>query len=387
MKTLLLVAGDASGDQHAAEFVRAFRELHPDTRFVGMGGSEMERSGVGLTVNQRELAIGGFLELFGSTHRIIRVWRQMVSALRIERPDLVVLVDSGGFNLPFARRVRRVSKAPLLYYVAPQVWAWRRGRLRKLASRIDRIALILPFESEIYAGRNIPAEFVGHPLADRLARLDGGMTRDQARRAIGIEHTGFLVALMPGSRRNEVVQNLPLQLKTARLLHEKNPDLKFVLCLAPSIAEESVDTLCREAKLPESLELTRVLGRSVEVIRAADVVLAKPGTVTLEAAVLNRPMVVMARVHPLTAAIVRRWVKAPFFAMPNLIAETQVVPELMQEDARPEEMARQLLELLEGPEREKQLKGLEEVRRRLGERGASRRVSRIAEEMLGLATS
>ena len=387
MKTLLLVAGDASGDQHAAEFVRAFRELHPDTRFVGMGGVEMERSGVGLTVNQRELAVGGFLELFGSTHRIIRVWRQMVSALRVEKPDLVVLVDSGGFNLPFARRVRRVSKAPLLYYVAPQVWAWRRGRLRKLASRIDRIALILPFESEIYAGRNIPAEFVGHPLADRLASFEGGMTCVQARRAIGIEHAGFLVALMPGSRRNEIVQNLPLQLETARSLHAKKPDLHFVLCLAPSIAEGSVDTLCREAKLPESLKLTRIVGRSVEAIRAADVVLAKPGTVTLEAAVLNRPMVVMARVHPLTAAIVRRWVKAPFFAMPNLIAETQVVPELLQEDARPEEMARQVLELLEGPEREKQLKGLEEVRRRLGEGGASRRVSRIAEEMLGLATS
>lgn len=387
MKTLLLVAGDASGDQHAAEFVRTFRELHPDTRFVGMGGVEMERCGVDLAVNQRELAIGGFLELVSSAHRIVRAWRQMVSALRAEDPDLVVLVDSGGFNLPFARRVRRVSKAPLLYYVAPQVWAWRRGRVRKLASRIDRMALILPFEAAIYADHDVSVEFVGHPLVDRFPGVEARMDRDEARRVLGVEPMGFLVTLMPGSRRNEVAQNLPLQLETARRLHRDHPDLGFVLGLAPSITAASVDAICSRAGLPADLRLSVVTGQSYEAIRAADVVLAKPGIVTLEAAVLERPMVVMGRVHPLTAAILRRWVKAPYFAMPNLIAECEVVPELLQDDARPDEMARRLHQLLEGPVRERQLKGLEEVRRRLGGGGAPRRASRIAEEMLGLASS
>ena len=387
MKTLLMVAGDASGDQHAAEFVRTFRELHPDTRFVGMGGVEMQRCGVDLAVNQSELAIGGFLELVGSAHRIVRAWRQMVSALRAENPDLVVLVDSGGFNLPFARRVRRISKAPLLYYVAPQVWAWRRGRVRKLASRIDRMALILPFEESFYADQDISVEYVGHPLADRFLGLSTRMDRDEAQRALGLEPVGFLVTLMPGSRRNEVAQNLPLQLEAVRRLHRDHPDLEFVLGVAPSVTAASVEAICSRAGLPADLRLSVVTGQAQIAIRAADVVLAKPGIVTLEAAVLDRPMVVMGRVHPVTAAILRRWVKAPYFAMPNLIAECEVVPELLQDDARPDAIARRVQELLEGPTRERQLKGLEEVRRRLGGGGASRRASRIAEEMLGLASS
>ena len=386
MKTLLLVAGDASGDQHAAEFVRAFRALHPDTRFVGLGGDAMQEAGVILAVDQRELAVGGFFELAGSLHRILRTWKGMVAALRTEQPDLVVLIDSGGFNLPFARRVRQSSGAPILYYVAPQVWAWRPGRIRKLARRIDRMALILPFESEIYVERQIPADFVGHPLVDSLEAQRVSQGREQARSAVGLEGDGAWVALAPGSRRNEVKQNLPLQLEAARLLHQRRPEVKFVLCLAGSIDEELVAPICRRARLPDTLRLVRVVGRSREAIRAADVVLAKPGTVTLEAALLERPMVVMGRVHPLTAAILRRWVRAPFFAMPNLIAETALVPELLQEQAQPEAMARQLLALLDGPARDEQLAGLAEVRRRLGGEGASSRVAAIAEEMLALDT-
>ncbi|MBW2725579.1 MAG: lipid-A-disaccharide synthase, partial [Deltaproteobacteria bacterium] len=163
MTTLLISAGDASGDLHAAEFVRAFRAQHPDARILGLGGDEMRRAGVELVVHQRDLAVGGLLELGRSLAKIVSTWRAMVRVLARANPDLVVLVDSGGFNLPFARRVRRRCGAKILYFVAPQVWAWRPGRIRKLARRVDRMAVIFPFEPAVYAETELPVEFVGHP--------------------------------------------------------------------------------------------------------------------------------------------------------------------------------------------------------------------------------
>ena len=387
MTTVLVAAGDASGDQHAAEFVDAFRERRPATRFVGMGGDSMARAGVELLVHQRDLAVGGFFELAGSASAIFRAWRTLSRALSELHPDLVVLVDSGAFNLPFARRVKRRSGVPLLYYVAPQVWAWRRGRIRKLARRVDRLAVIFPFEPAYYAGTSLAVDYVGHPLIDRLDALASRMDRAGARRSLGIEHVGPLVLLTPGSRRNEVHQQLAVQLEAARLLHRARPDVAFALALAPSLGREPVEIARRAAGLPAGLVLFVVQGDSQTAILASDVVLAKPGTVTIEASLLARPMVVMGKVHPLTAAILRRAVKIPYYAMPNLIANEAIVPELLQADAQPPRIAAALAALLTGPERECQLVALAKVRERLGAGGAARRARLIAEEMLGAASA
>jgi lipid-A-disaccharide synthase len=387
MTTVLVAAGDASGDQHAAEFVDAFRGGRPGTRFVGMGGDSMARAGVELLVHQRDLAVGGFFELVGSAVGIVRAWRTLSRALDELRPDLVVLVDSGGFNLPFARRVKRRSRAPLLYYVAPQVWAWRRGRIRKLARRVDRLSVIFPFESAYYDGTSLKVDFVGHPLVDRLDALTARLDRASARSALGIEHAGPLVLLAPGSRRNEVTQHVAVQLEAARLLYGERPDVAFALALAPSLEREPVEIARRAARLPDSLPLFVVQGDSQTAILASDLVLAKPGTVTIEASLLARPMVVMGKVHPLTAAILRRAVKVPYYAMPNLIANAEIVPEFLQSDAQPLRIAAALAALLAGPERECQLAALAEVRKRLGGGGAARRASLIAEEMLGAASA
>jgi lipid-A-disaccharide synthase len=377
--TLLLVAGDASGDLHAADFVRAFRARHPDTRFVGLGGVQMREAGVELAVDQRDLAVGGLLELAGSLGSIASAWRRMGRVLAQVDPDLVVLVDSGGFNLPFARRVRRRRRrTPILYYVAPQVWAWRRRRIGKLERRVDRLAVIFPFEPEVYRHAALPVDFVGHPLVDRLAPVVEGLDRASARRQLDLDADAPLVALLPGSRDNEIRRHLPVQLEVAQLLHRADPRRRFAVALAPTVDLERVRARCGSADLP----LHVIRGRTYEIIRAADVVLAKPGTVTVEAALLERPMVVLGRANPLTAVFLRRMVRVSWYSMPNLIAGERVVPEFLQEQAKPELIAPAVAELFEGSAREAQLLALAKVSAGLGGGGAAGRAVDIAEEML-----
>jgi lipid-A-disaccharide synthase len=379
MTRVLLSAGDASGELHASALVRALRARLPDIRCFGIGGVEMEKAGVELLVHQRELAIGGLVEVLSSANRIVRAWRRMTAALVEEQPDLLVLVDSPDFNLPLARRGRRHG-VPILYYVSPQVWAWRQGRVRRIAARVDRLAVIFPFEPDVYAGTGLAVDFVGHPLLDRLTPL---ATRERAdvRRALSLAADRPLVLLLPGSRRNEVRRTLPLQLAAARALHARDPRVVFAIAVAPSIAREAIDEAIAAETLPALLDLTVIEGRTHEAIRAADVALAKPGTVTLEVALLGTPLVVTTRVNPFTAWLIRRLVHVSSYTMPNLIAGRAVVPEFLQEEAEPDRIAEALSRLLSGPDREAQLQALGELPEALGGGGAARRAADIAQEM------
>jgi lipid-A-disaccharide synthase len=379
MTTVLLAAGDASGDAVAADFVGALRELRPGVRCLGLGGVEMEKRGVELVAHQRDLAVGGIFELAPSVRRIARAWRRMGAALASARPDLAVLVDSSGFNLPFARRVRRAA-VPTLYYVSPQVWAWRRGRIRKIARRVDRMAVIFPFEPAVYAGAGIPVEFVGHPLVERLG--GGPRDREAARARLGLPAAARVVALLPGSRRNEVRSCLDLHLKAAKIVHAHASRSHFVLPVAPSIDRARVEAGVRRMRLPPRMPIDVLDGGSHVALTACDVALCKPGTATLEAALLGRPCVVAGRGHPLSAAILRRLVTVEFWGMPNLIAGEPIVPEFLQEGADPQAIAEAVLGLFEGPARAEQLAGLARVRAALGPGGSARRVAAIAEEMI-----
>ena len=384
MTTYFLSAGDASGELHAAELVSELRRLDSAARFLGLGGSAMEKAGVELVVHQREIAVGGLVEVLRDVGRVVGAWRRLHRALREARPDLLVLVDAPDFNLPFARRARRTG-VPVLYYISPQVWAWRGGRIAKIARRVDRMAVIFPFEREVYAGTRLPVDFVGHPLVDRLAALMARADRTTLRRALDLDPERRLVALLPGSRRNEVRDTLPLQLEVARAVHARDPGVDFCVAVAPSIPRETVEAGVAAARLPSLLPLEVREGRTWEVLLAADVALAKPGTVTVEGALLGTPMVVAARANPVTAWIARRVVRVPSFTMPNLIAAREVVPEFLQEDARPARVAEAILELLEGPVRERQLGELAAVRASLGAGGAARRAAAIAAGMAASA--
>ena len=381
MSDVLLSVGDASGDGAAADFVRALARRRPGTRFAGLGGPEMEKAGVRLVAHQGALAVGGLLELLPDLRGVARTWRALAARLRAAPPALVVLVDSSGFNLPFARRARRAGCATL-YYVAPQVWAWRSGRARVLARRVDRLAVTLPFEAAWYAKAGIRAEFVGHPLVDRLAGVGTPADPAEARLALGLDPNQPVVALLPGSRRNEVRHILPVYLETARILHARDPRLAFALPVAPGIARAPLEARVRAARLPRELRIALVDGRSLTVLRACDVAVVKPGTGSLEATLLDRPHVVAGRGHPLSAAIVRRLVRVSHMAMPNLIAGAPVVPELLQAEAQPAHIARAVAALRAGPAREAQLRAFAAVRARLGPAGAAERVAKIAAEML-----
>jgi lipid-A-disaccharide synthase len=382
MSTVLLSVGDASGDVYAGDFVRELRALCPGTHFLGLGGAEMAKAGVEIVVDQRELAVSGLVELIPDLHRIVRTWRRMVAALRARRPDLVVLVDSSGLNIPFARRASRLG-VPTLYYVSPQVWGWRTGRIRKIARWVNRLAVIFPFEPAVYADTDVPVEFVGHPLVERLRESSARLDRATARDMLGLEARAPIVALLPGSRRAEMRYMLSPQLETARVLHARDPSIHFALPVAPSVERGMLEERIRRAQLPASLRLHVVDGRAHEVLSAADVALVKPGTATLEAALLGCPLVVVARSSRLTAAVLRRLAVVEFLAMPNLIAGESVVPEFIQEGADPERIADAVQALLTGAARAQQLARLAVVRESLSKGGAARRAAEIAAEMIG----
>jgi lipid-A-disaccharide synthase len=372
-------AVDASADLHAADLVRAFRERRPGTRFFGAGGVALEKAGMEILVPQREFAVGGLVEVMGVVPNLLRALATLQRAARAERAGLAVLVDGSGFHLPLARRLRRAG-VPVLYFIGPNVLRWRRWRMKKLSRRVDRLASIFPYEADLYARTPLRVDYVGHPLVEPIEEFCRQWDRVRARASLRLEGDDPAVALFPGSRRNEIRYMLPLFLATAQRLHERNPRTRFLLGLAPSIARDEIDSAMADAG---SLPIHVVEDRTRELLLAADAALAKPGTITMESALLGCPLVVAGRAHPITAALLRRMVHERSFAMPNVIAGEAVVPEFLQEEAQPEPMAEALSALLAGEARERQLAGLARVRERLGEGGAARRTAEIAEEMLG----
>lgn len=394
MATILFSAGDASGEAHAAALVGALRARRPALRCVGLGGAKMRAAGVEIVVDQAALAVGGIVELIPELGRILGAWRRLSRALAQTRPELVVLVDSGGFNLPFARRVRRTSDARILYFIAPQVWAWRPGRIRRLAARADRIVVCLPFERDFHARQGVRVDYFGHPLVDAFARrraaepLTTGPEERRARlrRALDLPLDVPVLGIFPGSRRGELARHLPLQLEAFRHLRDRGPRLARAIALvglAPGFDEA---TLHRAA--PGALEAAGSAVRCLPagdglLFDALDVALTKPGTITLEAALHGCPMAIVGRVHPWTAWLARRSARVRHVGLPNLILGEEIVPELLQESATPDRIAEALEPLFEGPARTRQLADLARVVERLGPPGAIEATAGLVEEMLG----
>ena len=377
MTDVLISAGDASGDVHAGEFVTALRALRPELRCFGLGGAHLERAGVEILVPLRDVAVGGMIEVLSAVPRVLSAWRRLDAAARERKPALAVLVDAPDLHIPLAKRLKRAG-IPVLYYVSPQVWAWRTGRIRKIANRVDRMAVIFPFEVDVYAGSGLRADFVGHPLVDPMRAVREKIERGAARAAFGVAAGQPLVLLLPGSRHNELRYGLPLQLESAARLRARVPDAAFVLALAPTVRREEVDA----ALAAQGLDVTVVEGRTHEAMIAADAALVKPGTASLELALLGCPLVAVGRANPLSVAIARRMVRVPSMLLPNLIAGMPIVPEFLQEQADPERIAIALEDLLRGPAGALQKSRLAIVAQRLGGGGAARRAAQIACEMI-----
>jgi lipid-A-disaccharide synthase len=370
-RTVLFVAGEASGDLHAAKVVERLRGLSPGVRAFGVGGDRMGAAGCELVYHSDDFALVGLVEVLRHVPRLRRAMDRLVALAAERGTRLAVLVDYPGFNLMLAERLHRKG-IRVLYYVSPQVWAWGEGRVRKIAERVDRMAVVFPFEVDFYRRRGVDVEFVGHPLLEEPALAGWPDARAPATPTLG---------LLPGRRRHEVERLLPPMLDAVRLLRERVDGLVLRLGRAHGITEE----LLRENGDPAGLGVEVLPPGAVhDVMRGSTALLISSGTATLEAACLGVPMVVVYRLAALSYLAGRALVRIPDIGLVNVVAGERVVPELVQGDATGSRMAAEVEPFLTDPAlRERTSARLLDVRRRLGEPGASDRVARMVLDMMG----
>jgi lipid-A-disaccharide synthase len=370
---ILIVAAEASADLHAARALDELRKMRPELRAFGVGGPRLRAAGLETLYPAEDLNVMGIAEVLPKIPRILAVLRGLRRAAEVRRPKLALLVDSPDFNLRLAKHLKKLG-VKVIYYVSPMIWAWRRGRARKIARVVDRMLCILPFEERFYEGTGVSARFVGHPFAERALPGDAASYRV----TLGLPAGRTVVALLPGSRRSEIDRMFPPMLEAAERIRALHPDVQFVVPVASTLREE---TLRPALASHPGLDVRLVAGRAEESVGASDAAIVKSGTSTLEAALMNRPMVVVFKMAWLSYWVARLLVHMSHFALVNILAGRTVVPELLQAEASPERMAAEIERLLSDPSaRREQLERLAEVRRSLGEPGAARRV---AEEIDG----
>lgn len=379
MKKLMIVAGEVSGDQHAARLVRDLRAARGDVEITGIGGEALRREGVRTFYDVRDMAVVGFLEVVSRLAFFRRVFRQMTERLESDRPDALLLVDYPGFNLRLAAKARALG-IPVLYYVSPQVWAWHKSRIPKMARILDLLMVIFPFEVEVFKGTGLKTVFVGHPLVESvkrtLARPSPELPWPAGERRIG---------LLPGSRRQEIQRVLPAMLAAARELRRRDPATAFLI---PAASAEIREQIARQldALPPEDRAAVAVVdGQMREILRQARAAMVCSGTATVETALLQCPLIVVYRTAALTYWFGRRIIRVPWLGMVNLIAGRELCPEFIQGAARPGAMADAIEALAaDTPERQVQLAGLAEVARSLERRqGDIPSAGRLVADALG----
>ena len=368
---LLLSAGEASGDMYAARLALALK-ARADVKIFGMGGPQMRAAGVDIVTDYSEVSVVGITEILSHLPSLIRAMRHLVAEAERRKPAFAILTDFPGFHLRLARKLKRHGVRNI-YYICPQFWAWRPWRVRVVRRRFAQALCIFPFEEKFYGDAGVPVKFIGHPLVEAVhPALD--------RRSFCQKHSlnpeQPVVAVLPGSRKAELCQHLPVLQAACAQIHRETR-AQFVLAAAPG----SDQAMLREG-WPPDLPLRIVEGQTYDALAAADAAIVSSGTATVEAALLDVPMVVIYRVTPLTALLAKPLVRTPFFSMVNLIAEKRVVPELIQNDFTPARVSAEVLRLLREPSAREALRaGLAQVRARLGSPGA---VERAADAILAL---
>ncbi len=361
----MVVAGEASGDGHGAEVVKALRERDPGLRFFGMGGARLKAEGVELIHGSHEISVMGIAEVIPKLRRILTVLGDLERAAHERRPTVALLIDVPDFNLRLAKKLKALG-IPVVSFVAPMLWAWREGRAKTLAACVDAVCCILPFEEAFLRERGVNATYVGSPVLEQMPPLQ---PPEVFRRALGLSIDRPVLALLPGSRRSELQRLGPLLREVGLEVLRQRPTVQLVVPIATGLDS----TLVRGAF--SGVEVTFVEGRAPEVVGACDVAVIASGTATLEAGLMRRPFVTVYRVAPLTYAVGRALVRVPFFCLVNLLAGRRVVPELLQGGATAARVLEALEPLWSGPARDACLSGLDEVRAGLGPPGAAGRVA------------
>ncbi len=362
---ILLSAGEASGDMYAARLATALHQ-RGDFALFGMGGPKMREAGVEIIADYSEVSVVGITEVLKRLPSLRRAMRQLVTEAERRRPPLAVLTDFPGFHLRLARKLRPFAVRNV-YYICPQFWAWRPWRVNLVRRRFARALCIFPFEEKFYADAGVPVTFIGHPLVGEVRAARG---REEFCRALGFDTGKPIIALLPGSRPAELAQHLPVLQEACGLIQTECP-AQFVLAASQDAGAESL-----RRGWPAGMQLQVVEGQTYDALAAADSAIISSGTATVEAALLDTPMVVIYRVTPLTAALAKPLVRTKFFGMVNLIAGRRVVPELIQKEFTAERVTQEVLRQLRDAQARCDLrKGLAEVRERLGPPGAVQRAA------------
>ena len=374
--SIMIVAGEASGDMHGAKLVAAMREQAPDLAVCGIGGPALAAQGIEILYDSSRLAVVGIIEVISHFRFIREAMQALEKRLREQPPRLLILIDYPDFNLILAKKAKRLG-IPVFYYISPQVWAWRSGRVKTIKKMVDRMAVILPFEKEFYQKCGMTVEYVGHPLMDTVR---AAMPRADFLQSLGIAPDSTVIGILPGSRKREIAEMLPIFLAAAKLMQEELVKLVFLLPLAPTLSE---DDLLANGLAEAGVEVRVVRENRYELMAACNAVMAASGTVSLELAILDVPMVISYRVSPLTYFLGSRLIKIQYASLVNLVAGREAVPELLQHEAVPEKIASATMRLVANQtERTRQLAGLAEVREKLGGAGASAKAARLALETI-----
>jgi lipid-A-disaccharide synthase len=368
-KHLMIVAGEASGDSHAAALVSSLLSLDPTLTFSGLGGPKMQAAGVALDEEFTKYAVVGFFEVLKHYQQFKRCFDLFLNKVSERNPAAVILVDYPGFNLRLAGRLKKMG-VPVIYYISPQVWAWKENRVQFIKKNVDRMLVLFDFEKKFYADRGVEVDFVGHPLADEVEITVG---REKTLTTLGLSTDKFTVGLLPGSRQKEIENLLPPMLDAAAILHKEDSRFQFVLLKAPNLSPGLFEKFLTNKELP-----LKILSYQFHNgLNACDVCMVASGTATLETALLLKPMVVIYKTSYLTFVLARALIKIPYIGLVNIVAGKKIVPECIQDDAKGTTIAAELKKIYQNPaEFDRVRQDLEKVKSSLGSGGASLRAAK-----------
>ena len=373
-KRILISAGESSGDLHAANLVKAVHQIDPSIEFYGIGGDHMRAAGVNVMVDLTEISVIGAVEILAHANHILAALKKIRTSMRNDPPDLLVLLDCPGINLRLARTAKKL-KQNVLYYISPQIWAWRRGRVKTLRRRINKMLVILPFEEKFYRNANVPVEYVGHPLADEV---HANMDKHKARKFFDIQTENKIIALLPGSRKGEIRRLLPIHIASAKKLARQHSNMTFIIPLANSLSEEFI-----KHYLPEDLDCRIIKTHKNDAIAMSDAAIVTSGTATLEVALLGVPMAIIYKLSPFTYFLGRLLIHVPFIGLCNIVAENEVAKEFIQANATPEKIAKEITQLIDNQNyRQQVLENLNQVKQKLGNGGCSKKAAKAVMSLL-----
>lgn len=377
MYKIMISVGEASGDLHGASVAQALKTIQPDCKIFGMGGQAMKAAGVEIVYDIADLGVIGFVEILKNLPKLFRLRDNLAEVMERERPDVLVIIDYHGFNIRLAK-IAKQKGIPVISYICPKVWAWGKGRAKEVAETVEKVAAIFPFEVDVYREAGANVTFVGHPLLDIVKTT---MTKAEAYEHFQVNPAEPVILLLPGSRQQEIVNLLPVMLETAEKIAEQVPNCQFFLPIASTISQEMLQNIINRYRV--RVVLTEK--NTYDLMNIGDVAIAASGTVTLEAAILNLPTVVIYKVAALTYALGKIVVKIPYISLPNIVAGRKIVPELLQYAVTADNIASEILPILTEPTvRASIQEDLMEMRGKLGSEGA---VERVAHEILAIAHS